>query len=91
MITLALHSETHIALRNSYQHKDAIKSLASYPDVQWGAEAKAWLLDVGLLEQALRDAGRLHCAGKPFLLDAMPAAHAHCGAQGTAHDTPDHG
>ncbi len=49
MITLALHSETHIALRNSYQHKDAIKALASYPDVQWGAEAKAWLIDVALL------------------------------------------
>jgi len=49
MITLALHSETHIALRNSYAHKDAIKSLASYPDVQWGPEAKAWLLDVALL------------------------------------------
>ena len=49
MITLALHNETHIALRNSYQHKDAIKALASYPDVQWGAEAKAWLIDVALL------------------------------------------
>ena len=49
MITLTLHSDTHIALRNSYQHKDAIKALASYPDVQWGAEAKAWLIDVALL------------------------------------------
>ena len=51
MITLALHSETHIALRNSYQHKDAIKALASYPDVQWGPDAKAWLLDVALLHK----------------------------------------
>ncbi len=49
MITLALHNETHIALRNSYAHKDAIKSLASYPDVQWSADAGAWLLHVGLL------------------------------------------
>jgi len=57
MITLALHSETHIALRNSYQHKDAIKALASYPDVQWGPEAKAWLLDVGLLDKLYETLG----------------------------------
>jgi len=57
MITLALHSETHIALRNSYQHKDAIKALASYPDVQWGAEAKAWLIDVGLMEKLYETLG----------------------------------
>ena len=49
MITLTLHSDTHIALRNSYQHKDAIKALASYPDVQWSADAGAWLIDVALL------------------------------------------
>ena len=57
MITLALHSDTHIALRNSYQHKDAIKSLASYPDVQWGAETKAWLIDVGLLNKLYETLG----------------------------------
>jgi hypothetical protein len=51
MITLALHNETHIALRNSYQHKDAIKALASYPDVQWSGDVKAWLIDVGLLDK----------------------------------------
>ena len=49
MITLTLFSDTHIALRNSYQHKDAIKALASYPDVQWSAGAGAWLIDVALL------------------------------------------
>ena len=51
MITLALFDDTHIALRNAWPHKDTIKSLAAYPDVQWNGEAKAWLLDVGLLDK----------------------------------------
>ena len=51
MITLTLHSDTHIALRNAWPHKDAIKQLAAYPDVQWNGEAKAWLIDVGLLDK----------------------------------------
>ena len=51
MITLALFNDTHIALRNAWPHKDTIKSLAAYPDVQWNGEAKAWLLDVGLLDK----------------------------------------
>jgi hypothetical protein len=57
VITLALHSDTHIALRNSYQHKDAIKALASYPDVQWGGDVKAWLIDVGLLPKLYETLG----------------------------------
>ena len=51
MITLTLFDDTHIALRNAWPHKDAIKSLAAYPDVQWNGEAKAWLIDVGLLDK----------------------------------------
>ena len=51
MITLALFDDTHIALRNAWPHKDAIKQLAAYPDVQWNGEAKAWLIDVGLLDK----------------------------------------
>jgi hypothetical protein len=51
MLTLTLHSDTHIALRNCYAERDAIKSLAAYPDVQWNGEAKAWLIDVGLIDK----------------------------------------
>ena len=51
MITLALFDDTHIALRNAWPHKDAIKALAGYPDVQWNGEAKAWLIDVGLIDK----------------------------------------
>ena len=51
MITLTLFNDTHIALRNAWPHKDAIKQLAAYPDVQWNGEAKAWLLDVGLIDK----------------------------------------
>ena len=65
MITLALHSETHIALRNSYQHKDAIKALASYPDVQWSADAGAWLLDVGLLPKLYETLGAYIAPASP--------------------------
>ena len=57
MITLTLFDDTHIALRNAWPHKDAIKALASYPDVQWGPEAKAWLLDVGLLPKLYETLG----------------------------------
>jgi hypothetical protein len=39
------------------RHKDAIKALASYPDMQWGADAKAWLLDVGLLNKLYETLG----------------------------------
>ena len=72
MITLALHNETHIALRNSYQHKDAIKALASYPDVQWGAEAKAWLLDVGLLDKLYETLGDSIAPASPAFWLACP-------------------
>ncbi len=51
MITLHLHDETHISLQSDFRHKDAIKALAGYPDVQWNGEAKAWLIDVGLLDK----------------------------------------
>ena len=37
MITLSLHDETHIALRNCYAERDAIKALAGPPDVRWCA------------------------------------------------------
>lgn len=57
MITLALHSETHIALRNAYEFRTQIKALASYPDVQWSADVKAWLLDVGLLNKLYETLG----------------------------------
>lgn len=51
MITLSLHDETHIALRNCYAERDAIKALAPYPDVQFCAEARAWLVHVALLDK----------------------------------------
>ena len=72
MITLALHNETHIALRNSYQHKDSIKALASYPDVQWGPDAKAWLLDVGLLGKLYETLGDSIAPASPSFWLACP-------------------
>ena len=51
MITLALHSDTHIALRGSFDYRAEIKALAPPPDVRWCAEAKAWLLHVALLDK----------------------------------------
>ena len=65
MITLALFNETHIALRNAWQHKDAIKALAPYPDVQWNGEAKAWLLDVGLLNKLYETLGAYIAPASP--------------------------
>jgi hypothetical protein len=72
MITLALHSETHIALRNSYQHKDAIKALASYPDVQWSADAGAWLIDVALLPKLYETLGDSIAPASPAFWLACP-------------------
>ena len=72
MITLALHNDTHIALRNSYQHKDAIKALASYPDIQWGADVKAWLLDVGLLNKLYETLGDSIAPASPAFWLACP-------------------
>ena len=51
MITLSLHDETHIALRNCYAERAAIKALAGPPDVRWCAEARAWLVHVALLDK----------------------------------------
>ena len=72
MITLTLHSDTHIALRNSYQHKDAIKSLAGYPDVQWSADVKAWLLDVALLHKLYETLGDSIAPASPAFWLACP-------------------
>ena len=65
MITLALFDDTHIALRNAWPHKDAIKSLAAYPDVQWNGEAKAWLIDVGLLNKLYETLGAYIAPASP--------------------------
>ena len=65
MITLALFDDTHIALRNAWPHKDAIKQLAAYPDVQWNGEAKAWLLDVGLLNKLYETLGAYIAPASP--------------------------
>ena len=79
MITLTLFDDTHIALRNAWPHKDAIKSLAAYPDVQWNGEAKAWLLDVGLLDKLYTYLGDAIAPASPaFWCECplpMPAAH----------------
>ena len=65
MITLALHSETHIALRNAYEFKAQIKAMAPYPDVQWSADAGAWLLDVGLLNKLYETLGAYIAPASP--------------------------
>ncbi len=72
MITLALHNDTHIALRNSYAYKDSIKALASYPDVQWGPDVKAWLLDVGLLNKLYETLGDSIAPASPSFWLACP-------------------
>jgi len=45
MITITHHSARYLALRNCYEHRDAIKALSDYPDVRFDAESKAWLVD----------------------------------------------
>ena len=55
MITLHLHDETHISLQSDFRHKDAIKALGPWPDIQWHPELRRWLVDVRLLG-ALYDA-----------------------------------
>ena len=72
MITLALFDDTHIALRNAWPHKDAIKSLAAYPDVQWNGEAKAWLIDVGLLDKLYETLGDSIAPASPAFWLACP-------------------
>jgi len=51
MITISHHSERYIALRNCYEHRDAIKALADYPDVRWDKAAGAWLVDNRMFDQ----------------------------------------
>ena len=72
MITLALFDDTHIALRNAWPHKDAIKQLAAYPDVQWNGEAKAWLIDVGLLDKLYTYLGDSIAPASPAFWLACP-------------------
>ena len=72
MITLALYNETHIALRNAYEFRTQIKALASYPDVQWGADVKAWLLDVGLLNKLYETLGDSIAPASPAFWLACP-------------------
>jgi len=72
MITLALHDATHIALRNAYDFRTQIKALASYPDVQWGPDAKAWLIDVGLLNKLYETLGDSIAPASPSFWLACP-------------------
>jgi len=51
MITLALHDQTHIALRNAYEWRKEIAALATRPDVYWDSSARAWLVHVALLDK----------------------------------------
>ncbi len=57
MIQLLLHDETFIALANAFEHKDIIKLLADYPEVQWHAASKHWLIHVGLLDKLIAHLG----------------------------------
>ncbi len=72
MITLALHSETHIALRNAYEFKAQIKAMAPYPDVQWSADAGAWLIDVGLLDKLYETLGAYIAPAAPVFWMQCP-------------------
>ena len=74
MITLALHSETHIALRNAYDFRTQIKALASYPDVQWSADAGAWLIDVALLFKLYETLGAYIAPASPSFWMQCPLA-----------------
>ena len=51
MITISHFDARYIALRNCYEHRDAIKLLADYPDVQWHKATGAWLVDNRLFDQ----------------------------------------
>ena len=71
MITLALYNETHIALRNAYDFRTQIKALAPYPDVQWSADAGAWLMHVALL-------GKLYETLGAYIAPASPSFWMQC-------------
>ena len=72
MITLSLHDETHIALRNCYAERDAIKALAGPPDVRWCAEARAWLVHVALLGKLYEHLGHAIAPASPSFWLACP-------------------
>jgi hypothetical protein len=57
-ITLHLHDDTYIALSGAYEHKEAIKALGAYPDVQWHPSTGRWLLHAGLLDKLLDQMAR---------------------------------
>ena len=58
MIHITQHDARYLALRNCYEHRDAIKMLADYPDVRWHAESKAWLVDSRLWDDLALAVGR---------------------------------
>ena len=57
MITISHHDARYIAIEGAYSHKDAIKALAPYPDVQWSAEAHVWLVRNEMWEHVVRALG----------------------------------
>lgn len=58
MIYITQHDARYLALRNCYEHRDAIKMLADYPDVRWHAESKAWLVDSRLWDDLALAVGK---------------------------------
>ena len=51
MIHLQHFDATHIAVHAPYQHKDAIKQLADWPDVRWDGATKCWLCHARLYDK----------------------------------------
>jgi hypothetical protein len=69
MIIISHHDARYLALRNCYQHKDAIKMLGEKPDVRWHAESRAWLVDNRLYDALADVLGKWLCATPEFWCD----------------------
>jgi hypothetical protein len=57
MIELSIRDKKYLSLRSDFAHREAIKSLADYPDVKWDAESRTWLMHVELMDKLIHILG----------------------------------
>lgn len=68
MLELTYHDEQYMATRNSYPYKDALKSVAPWPDILFDGELRVWLVNWRCWHRLVEVMGEVLCASPDFWL-----------------------
>lgn len=68
MLELIYHNAQYMSTRNSFAYKDALKSIAPWPDVLFDGELRVWLVDWRCFDKLAETLGNELCATPDFWL-----------------------